>query len=115
MRTSDLTVLSPPDATPVSHRRLAPVVGADGISTRILLDLIAAFAIPLSVLLAPLRFGLFEILRPTLLITLPCVLFLLFSHHGWVDQLLRTRLGLGTVILSGLFGLGHFFGHDVLD
>jgi hypothetical protein len=115
MRTPAIIVLDPAAAMSADREASARRAAGEGISTRVLLDLIAAFAIPLSVLMAPLRLGLFDIVRPTLLITLPCVLYLLCSNHGWMDRLLRTRLGLGTLLLFGLFGVGHFFGHDVLD
>jgi len=73
-----------------------------------------AFGFVAATLLAPLRLGIFEIIRPTLLIMLPCALCLVLMQRNPLGKLLQTPMGLAVVTLCILLTIGHLLENDVI-
>lgn len=78
-------------------------------------DNLVALGFTASIILAPVRMGIFEVIRPTVLIMLPCAAYLVLTRQREVWQVLRSRMGLCALVLCLLLTIGHILGHDALD
>ena len=73
--------------------------------------LLAAITV-LSILLAPLRLGDYEALRPMAMVFLPCAFCLAWRNVGTLVSFLQSRQGYQIVGLFVLLSVGHFLGND---
>jgi len=78
------------------------------------LDGIFSFALVLSILLGSIRIGLSDAYRPTVLITLPCLLYLMVMNGKLLGRIVRSRFGICNMLLFLILALGHLLGHDVV-
>jgi hypothetical protein len=74
-----------------------------------------SFVIVLAILLAPIRFGIGDSVRPTTVVLLPFAAYLLLTNLRFIGGILQTRLGIGILLLMALLSVGHFLGNDVLE
>ena len=77
------------------------------------IPMLLAAGLTASVILAPVRLGFFEVVRPTILVMLPCLAGLFILEQRKVAQLLLGRLGFVAVLLGLLLTVGHLLGNDL--